>query len=586
MAVARVAVRPPPPPPIRTAARAETPAGGYVVKSGDSLSAIAARNQLSLRELLEANPQIKNPNLIRVGQVIHLPGDSFTPAPPLAVVPPAAPPAPSTVSAASAAAIASVASRRELGQPVDNGGGTAVHDWDGLKVQDFAGGRDTEGRCMVVDGPAGAHLVRNDFYKHYLAGENHKALGAPIDDEHLENGVVVQHFERGAMSWSPTEGTKVTVNGAPAPAPAPGPAPAPAPAPSGPAPVDPTAPAGPAAAGSVYAPYQVAPGASVNGRLGVHWRSDQYDNDMGRAQRIIDQMKAMGAGYCTLLVDPTNPAANANLIRKLQENGITPVVRMYNSTPPDQWSDQDLQNMASCAKQLAGMGVKLVQVGNEPNLEGNLLARGVPRDEYLQRSAMRQAQALLVIRQAVGDSVKLGIPPMGCGSPDSDGTGTHAPQTYFPALLRAIHGIEQANGVKLCDWIPTHTYTMGQPGTDGPSQMGSTARGQLGWGPATGSWYEAQVKNILGYSAKSLSTEGGSEPNAFRNNPELVQAQMHEGMAQLQGNRNLTNCLWLLYDEKGLQSGEWGAWDKFALTDGEGAWGPGLAEYRQNYAQR
>lgn len=575
-------VQQPPAPSTRPLAPTAVGSNRYVVRAGDTLSAIAARQGMALRELLAANPQIKNPNLIRVGQLLNLPGDTFAAPPARPPVAPAPPLPVATTSAAAALAISRVAASRSLGEPVDNGGGVAVHDWDGLQVQDFAGGADTSGRCMVVAGPGGAHLVRNDFYRHYLAGENHKLLGAPLDDEHLEGGAVVQRFERGVMRWTPERGTTVEVAGAaarpPAPAPAGG-APAPRVAPAaGPAPAG--------APGSVYAPFEVAPGASVNGRLGVHWRSDVNDQDLGRAQNLIDQMKKLGAGYCTLLVDPANPTGNAGIIRKLQENGITPVVRLYNGTPPDQWSDADLQNMAQAAKQLAGMGVQLIQVGNEPNLEGRLLERGVPRDVYLQRSAERQAQALLAIRREVGNTVKLGIPPMGAGSPDSDGTGTHAPQTYFPAMLRAIHAVEVAHGVKLCDWIPTHTYTMGQPGTDGAAQMGTTSRGQLGWGPATASWYEAQARAVLGYGAKSLSTEGGAEPNAFRNDPDLVQAQMQEAMNQLERNKNLTNCLWLLYDDEGLASGNWGKWDKIALLDGEGAFGQGLAEYRTDFEHR
>lgn len=42
----------------------------YVVVKGDTLGRIARRNQMTLRELLTLNPQIKNPNLIRPGQRI------------------------------------------------------------------------------------------------------------------------------------------------------------------------------------------------------------------------------------------------------------------------------------------------------------------------------------------------------------------------------------------------------------------------------------------------------------------------------------------------------------------------------------
>lgn len=51
----------------------------YTVKSGDTLSKIAQRNGVSLVQLLQANPQITNPNDIKVGQVITLPnGTSST----------------------------------------------------------------------------------------------------------------------------------------------------------------------------------------------------------------------------------------------------------------------------------------------------------------------------------------------------------------------------------------------------------------------------------------------------------------------------------------------------------------------------
>ena len=46
----------------------------YTIKKGDTLSAIAKKYGISLQELLKANPQIKNPNLIKVGEVIRIPG--------------------------------------------------------------------------------------------------------------------------------------------------------------------------------------------------------------------------------------------------------------------------------------------------------------------------------------------------------------------------------------------------------------------------------------------------------------------------------------------------------------------------------
>ncbi|WP_235879833.1 LysM peptidoglycan-binding domain-containing protein [Polyangium aurulentum] len=46
----------------------------YTVKSGDTLGAIAARNGTSVSEIMKANPQLKNPNSIGVGQQLKMPG--------------------------------------------------------------------------------------------------------------------------------------------------------------------------------------------------------------------------------------------------------------------------------------------------------------------------------------------------------------------------------------------------------------------------------------------------------------------------------------------------------------------------------
>ncbi len=50
-----------------------TQAGTYTVKSGDTLSRIAAKYGTTVAKLVEING-IKNPNLIRVGQILRLPG--------------------------------------------------------------------------------------------------------------------------------------------------------------------------------------------------------------------------------------------------------------------------------------------------------------------------------------------------------------------------------------------------------------------------------------------------------------------------------------------------------------------------------
>lgn len=51
----------------------------YTVKAGDTLTAIAKKYGTTVEALLKANPQIKNPDLIRVGEVINIPGKNQTP---------------------------------------------------------------------------------------------------------------------------------------------------------------------------------------------------------------------------------------------------------------------------------------------------------------------------------------------------------------------------------------------------------------------------------------------------------------------------------------------------------------------------
>jgi LysM repeat protein len=55
----------------------------YRIQPGDTLSGIASRFHVSLGALEGANPQVHNPNLIYAGQTLNIPGqaDSFQPAP-------------------------------------------------------------------------------------------------------------------------------------------------------------------------------------------------------------------------------------------------------------------------------------------------------------------------------------------------------------------------------------------------------------------------------------------------------------------------------------------------------------------------
>lgn len=95
----------------------------YTVKPGDTLSRIATRNGVTLAQLLQANPQVKDPNRIGVGDVINLPeGSTGVPAgstedtkPLPANIPAAAAAAPPSKPASAAAGALGAALAAELG---------------------------------------------------------------------------------------------------------------------------------------------------------------------------------------------------------------------------------------------------------------------------------------------------------------------------------------------------------------------------------------------------------------------------------------------------------------------------------------
>ncbi len=59
---------------IQTAAFAQNKT--YTVVSGDSLWKIAVKYEIGVSELIKANPQIKNPSMIQVGQKVNIPDGS------------------------------------------------------------------------------------------------------------------------------------------------------------------------------------------------------------------------------------------------------------------------------------------------------------------------------------------------------------------------------------------------------------------------------------------------------------------------------------------------------------------------------
>jgi LysM repeat protein len=91
------------------AAGSRSSGGSYTVRSGDTMSGIAARHGVSLGALEKANPQVRNVNRISVGQHLHLTGGSHSAGPAHA-------PAPTSPSGSAKGTNAASQARKYLGR--------------------------------------------------------------------------------------------------------------------------------------------------------------------------------------------------------------------------------------------------------------------------------------------------------------------------------------------------------------------------------------------------------------------------------------------------------------------------------------
>lgn len=109
----------------------------YRIKWGDTLSAIAARNGTSVSALMQANPKIKNANLIYAGDTLNIPGrnDSYKPPPQSPSQQPSIRPQPGPSPVGGPSGDAFNTARQYLGwnaadlKVSNNAVGRAMHDW-------------------------------------------------------------------------------------------------------------------------------------------------------------------------------------------------------------------------------------------------------------------------------------------------------------------------------------------------------------------------------------------------------------------------------------------------------------------------
>ena len=265
-----------------------------------------------------------------------------------------------------------------------------------------------------------------------------------------------------------------------------------------------------------------------NGR-GIHWvPTVSSTNDV--VDRFVKEAADMKMKWVVLLNDGTKTGDNDYLVRKLVENGIEPVMRVY--TPPGKTIDGDLQGMVRHYKAL---GVNYYQLYNEPNLRAENAGAEPDVNRYLDQW-LPAAKAVV----AAG-----GYPGFGSLAPGGDADDI----AFFKG---ALDGIKARGEVKTLDraWISMHNYTFNHP-----IDYAKDSNGFLKF-----RWYDQIVREKLGRSMPIIGTEGGtfvgaSEDRTLPPVDESKQVQMVVDAYKYMRDRREPYCFaysyWVIANEEG-----------------------------------
>ncbi|MEN9800533.1 MAG: hypothetical protein RL653_4230 [Pseudomonadota bacterium] len=342
----------------------------------------------------------------------------------------------------------------------------------------------------------------------------------------------------------------------------------------------------------LYQSYEVVPGVSVPGRIGMHWGAGTHYDNVARINEVADLLKARGVGYVPLIVDARNPQHMKPVIDALLARGIEPVARIlpggeYNKTW-DMVTAADIAQVGNAAAVLKGYGVKMVKLDNEPNwLEaGKQLYHAYRSGDATARAGVtwqygRNLALTLVEIQKRAPGMATGIAsfgtgyPGGPGGPGSDYDGKQAFTALSDQMFKDMMYALKANldltqgGAAALDkvFIGVHPYV---------------APGDTSFGAAAEDRYRTFAATILQRpNIRSLALEGGIKPSASSseagNNTDNLAAM--RDTAKL---NNGTQCLWILGDHylTGAPGGPsaQNAWELDAFVtfaqDAQGRWVP------------
>ena len=218
--------------------------------------------------------------------------------------------------------------------------------------------------------------------------------------------------------------------------------------------------------------------ANDNGR-GIHW-VPTTKSPPEVVDRFVKEAVGMHIKWVVFLNNGTNIGDNDYLVKKLTENGIMPVMRIY--TPNGAPIEGDIEGMV---KHYRALGVQYFQLYNEPNL--------ICENQGKQPDVGRYLDMWIPAARAVTRAG--GLPGFGALAPG----GNFDDLEFFK---QAIDGIVQRGQADVLDkaWISLHNYTLNHP-----LDYTKDSNGFLKF-----RWYDRVVRERLGRSMPIIGTEGGT----------------------------------------------------------------------------
>jgi hypothetical protein len=261
---------------------------------------------------------------------------------------------------------------------------------------------------------------------------------------------------------------------------------------------------------------------------GFHWIPTLH-SDPAVVDHFVAEAKKLGASWVVILNDGAQIGDNDYLVKRLVENQIEPVMRLY--TAHGAPIDGDLTKMV---QHYSGLGVHYFLPYNEPNLPEENPDGKVSVKSYVDRW-LPAARAILA----------------GGGLPGLGGLAPGAPVDDVAFLRSTLDEIKRRGAVDVLDraWVSVHNYTFNRP-----IDYQDDSNGFLKF-----RWYDQVVRDALGRDLPIISTEGGPRmgDNVDQHFPPVDEARRDKLAADAFAYLNhrepyfFAQTLWVLANEAG-----------------------------------